>query len=102
MAEMDEGIFDVPRHGEMHLALGIVPIKRESKVLHSFPVGVNCVVLFQYAHEMLDIVLVNVRHAKVVDDERETDGVPVVSPVPWCDLALSIPSFVEPLSEEVL
>ncbi len=27
---------------------------------------------------------------------------PVVLPVPWCDLALLIPSFVELLSEEVL
>ncbi len=69
MAETDEDVFNVPWHGEMHLALGIVPIKRESKVLHSFPVGVDCVVLFQYAHEMLNIVLVNVLHAKVVDDE---------------------------------
>ncbi len=102
MAETDEGIFDVPRHGEMHLALGIIPIERESKVLHSFPVGVDCVVLFQYAHEMLDVVLVNVLHSEVIDDECETDGAPVMSPVPWHDLALSIPSFVELLSEEVL
>ncbi len=99
---MDEGVFDVPWHEEMHLALGIVPIKHKSKVSRSFPVGVNCVVLFQYAHEMLDVVLVNVLHAKVVDDECKTDGAPVVSPVPWHDLALLIPSFVELLSKEVL
>ncbi len=102
MAEMDEGVFDVPWHGEMHLALGIVPIESESKVLHSFPVGVDCVVLFQYAHEILDVVLVNVLHAKVVNNKCETDGVPVVLPVPWRDLALLIPSFVKLLSEEVL
>ncbi len=102
MAEMNEGIFDVPRHGEMNLALGIVPIERESEVLHSFLVSVDCVVLFQYAHEMLDIVFVNVLHAEVVDDKCETDGAPVVSPVLWCDLALSIPGFVELLSELVL
>jgi hypothetical protein len=51
---------------------------------------------------MLDVVLVNILHAKVVDDKCETDGVPVVSPVPLRDLALLIPSFVELLSEEVL
>ncbi len=102
MAETDEGVFDVHRHGEMHLALGIVPIECESEVLRSFPVGVHCVILFQYAHEMLNVVLVNVLHAKVIDDECETDGAPVVLPVPWHDLALSIPSFVESLSEEVL
>jgi hypothetical protein len=99
---MDEGVFDVPQHGEMHLALGIVPIECESRVLHSFPIGVDCVVLFQYAHEMLDVVLVNILHAKVVNNESETDGVPVVLRVPWHDLALLIPSFVELLSEEVL
>ncbi len=88
MAETDEDVFDVPRHGEMHLALGTVPIKRESKVTHSFPVSVDCVVLFQYAHEMLDVVLVNVLHAKVVNNKCETDGVPVMLPVPWRDLAV--------------
>jgi hypothetical protein len=102
MAETDEGVFNVPRHGEMHLALGIVPIECESKVLCSFPVGVNCVVLCQYAHEMLDVVLVDVLHAEVIDDECETDGAPVVLPVPWRDLALLIPGFVELLGEEVL
>jgi hypothetical protein len=102
MAKTDEGIFNVPRHGEMHLALGIVPIKHESKVSCSFPVGVDCVVLFQYAHEMLDVVLVDVLHAEIVDDECETDGAPVVLPVPRRDLALSIPGFVELLGEEVL
>jgi hypothetical protein len=51
---------------------------------------------------MLDVVLVDVLHAKVVDDECETDGAPVVSPVPWRDLALSIPGFVELHGEEVL
>jgi hypothetical protein len=86
----------------MHIALGIVSIKHESKVSHSFPVGVDCVVLFQYAHEMLDVGFVNVLHPKVVDNECETDGAPVVSIVPWHDLALSIPSFVELLNEEVL
>ncbi len=102
MAKRDEGIFNVPRHGEMHLALGIVPIERESEVSRSFPVGVDCVVLFQYAHEMLNIVLVDVLHAKVVDDKCETDGATVMLPVPWHDLALLIPGFAELLGEEVL
>ncbi len=95
MAKTDEGVFNVPRHGEMHLAPGIVPIKCESKVLRSFPVSANCVVLFQYANKMLDVVLVDVLHAKVFDDKCETDGGLVVSPVPWHDLALSISGFVE-------
>jgi hypothetical protein len=102
MAETDEGIFDVPWHGEMNLAHSIVPIKHESKVLHSFPVSVDCEVLFQYANEMLDIILVDVLHAEIVDDECKINRAPVVSPVPWRDLALLISGFVELPGEEVL
>ncbi len=86
----------------MHLALDIVPIKSEAEIACPLPVHVNSVVLFEYTDEMLDVCLVDVLHTKSINNECETDGVPVVSPVLWCDLALVVTSFVELLGEEVL
>ncbi len=42
VTKSDEGIFNVSRHGEVHLVLRIVPIKCESQIPRSFPVGVDC------------------------------------------------------------
>ena len=86
----------------MHLALDIVPIQSEAEIACSLPVRVNFVVLFEYAHEVLYVCLVDVLHAEIVNDECKTDGAPVVSPVPWCDLALVVTGFVESLGEEIL
>ena len=86
----------------MHLVLDIVPIKREAEVACPLPVRVNFIVLFEYAHEMLHVCLVDVFHTEVINNECETDGAPVMSPVPWCDFALVVPGFMESLGEEVL
>ena len=86
----------------MHLAIDTVPIKSEAEIACSLPVRVNSIVLFEYTDEMLDICLVDVLHTEIINNECETDGVPVVSPIPWCDLALVVTGFVESLGEEVL
>jgi hypothetical protein len=51
---------------------------------------------------MVDVVFVDVLHAKIVNDEGETDGAPVVPPVSWCDSALAVSCFVKAFGEEVL
>jgi hypothetical protein len=86
----------------MDLACGVVPVEHEAKVLHAFPIDVNLVVLLEYAGEMFDVFFVDVLHSKVVDNKDEADWTPIVMPIPWCDLALSVPCLVEVLGEEVL
>ena len=83
----------------MYLSLGIVPIKSEVKIACSFPVSFNLIVLFEYADEMLNNILVDVLHPKIVDNEAEADGTPVVLPVTWCGLTLGVPCFVESFGE---
>jgi hypothetical protein len=67
-----------------------------------FPVGVDLVILLENHHEMVDVVFVDVLHAKIVDNEGETDGAPVVLPVSWCDSALAVSYFVKAFGEDVL
>ena len=86
----------------MDLACGIVPVKREAKVLSAFPIDVNLVVLLEYTGKMFDIFLVDVLHSKVIDNEGEADWAPIVMPISWCDLALSVPCLVDVLGEEIL
>ncbi len=103
MAESDESILNVAWHGKMYLVLFVVPGKCEAKVLCAVPVGVNFVVFLKDDHKMFDIVFVDVLHAKIVDDEGEADRVPVMTPVSWCDCALTVVScFVEAFGEEFL
>jgi hypothetical protein len=86
----------------MDLACGVVPVKHEAKISGAFPIDVDLVVLLEYAREMLDVFLVDVLHSKVVSNEGQADWTPIVTPIPWCDLALLVPCLVEALGEEVL
>ena len=51
---------------------------------------------------MINIVLVDVLHTKVVDIEGEADGAPVMMPVSWCDCSLPVSCFAKAFGEEVL
>jgi hypothetical protein len=86
----------------MDLMCGVVPVKHEAKVSHAFPVDVELAVLLDYAGEMFNVFLVDVLHSKVIDNKGEADWAPIVMPISWCDLALSVPLLVEALGEEVL
>jgi hypothetical protein len=86
----------------MDLACAIVPVKHEAKVSGAFPIYVDLVVLLEYTGEMFDISLVDVLHSKVVDNEGEADWAPIVMPISWCHIVLSVPCLVEALGEEVL
>jgi hypothetical protein len=41
----------------MDLAFNVVPVKHEAEASGAFPVCFNVIVLFQYAYEMLNIIL---------------------------------------------
>ena len=99
MAKTNKGVLDVSRHGAMYFVLDVVPIKGKAEVACSIPVRVNFVVLLENAHEMLNIVLVDVFHPKVINNEGETDGAPVVLPIAWGDFSLAISSFLETFGE---
>jgi hypothetical protein len=86
----------------MDLSCSVVPVEREPKVLCTFPINIHLVVFFEYAGKMFNVFLVDVLHSKVSDNKGETDWVPVVMPISWCDLALLVPCLVEVLGEEVL
>ncbi len=51
---------------------------------------------------MPNVILVDVLHTKIIHNQCEADGLPVVSPVPWRDLALAVSGLVKLLGEEVL
>jgi hypothetical protein len=51
---------------------------------------------------MVDVVFVDVLHAKIVDNKGEAHGVPVMMPVSWCDSALAVSCFVKAFDEEFL
>jgi hypothetical protein len=51
---------------------------------------------------MLDVILVDVLHTKIIHNQCEADGSPVMSPVPWRDFALAVSGLVKSLGEEVL
>ena len=82
--------------------LCVVPIQSEAEIACSLPVCVDLLVLFEYTDEVLDVFLVDVLHAEVIDNKAKTDGAPAVSPVTRSYPALGVPRFVESLGEEVL
>jgi hypothetical protein len=51
---------------------------------------------------MPDVILVDILHTKIIHNQCEADGLPVVSLVPWCDLALVVSGLVKSLGKEVL
>ena len=79
-------------HGKVDFAFLVVPIKCDAEIPSSFPVFFNFVVLLKCLDEVVDISLVNVFNAEIVHNhnECEADGSPVVFPVSWCDLALTV------------
>ncbi len=93
MGESNESLLNVTWHGYMDLACGIVPVKCEAKVLRTFPININLVVLLEYAGKMFNVFFADVLHSKVIDNKGEADWAPVVMPISWCDLAFQYPAL---------
>ncbi len=51
---------------------------------------------------MLNVILVDVLHTKIIHNQCEADGLPVMLLVPWRDFALAVSGLVKLLGEEVL
>ena len=69
VAKSYEGILEVAWHGQMDFALLVVLVECKAQVMCAFPVSVNFVALLEDIHEMLNIILFGVLHAKVINDE---------------------------------
>ena len=65
--EAVECLFDVSRHGEPNSAGDIVPVEGDAAEKGSRPVNLDFIVLFQGCDEMIDVGLVDIFDAEVVD-----------------------------------
>ena len=80
VAVLGEHILDVAIHGETARALGVVPRKVDTGVLLALPVFRDGVVLLKDGTEVQSVAFSDVFDAKVIDDEGECDGAPLVTP----------------------
>jgi hypothetical protein len=85
MSKAKEGSFDIPRHGFIDGALVIIPSEGKATVFGAGPIGFEHVFLGKYVHQVVDVGLVGVFDAKVIDHEGEFDGASGVLPKTWGD-----------------
>ena len=52
MLELLEGFCDISRHGEVDLAIAVVPVQRDSDITFSSPIRCYLVVLFESVFEV--------------------------------------------------
>jgi len=90
MSKSGECTFNIAWHGQMDFTFLVVPIKCDAEVPSSIPVFLNFEVLLKCLDKMVDVSFVNVFNAEVVHNQCEADGLPVVFPISWCDLALAV------------
>ena len=85
---------DLTGHGEVNFVGLVIPINGdEAKVACAIPVHVAFIVLVEYCKEMFSVCFVGVLDAKIINNEREADGLPFVLPVSWCGGALLLASL---------
>ena len=90
MSKSCECTFNIAWHGQMDFAFLVVPIKCDAKVVSSFPVFFNFIVLLKCLDRLVVIGFVDVFESEVIYNQCEADGSPVVFPISWCDLALAV------------
>ncbi len=88
MLETFETIFDVFWHQEMPISARVVPFYGEPAVSFSFRLDRALVICSDCLQKVLGMFLANVFDAKVIDDQRERDGAPLVRPQAGSGLAL--------------
>ena len=93
MSKSGECLFDIAGHGKVDLTFLVVPIECDAEIPSSFPVFFNFVVLLKCLDKMVDVGFIDVFNTKVIHNQCEADGSPVVFPISWCDLALVVSCF---------
>jgi len=78
--ELQEGPFNVSRHGEVNSALVIVPLKGKTTIPGGCPIFSDLIMLPEGIEEVGGIIPVGVSHSKVINNQGESDVMGVVLP----------------------
>jgi hypothetical protein len=97
-----ETIFDIFWHRDMHFLVWVIPLNGESTVSFSFFFNRALIVFLDRFQEVLGVLLTKVFDSKVVDDQREYNGTPLVFPLTGSGLALQVAMFLQSFGEELL
>ncbi len=86
----------------MHLLAGVIPLDGKSTVSFSF-FFYRALIIFLYClQQVLGVPLTNVFDPKIVVDQGERDGSPLLFPQTGSDLALRVAMFFQSFGEEFL
>ena len=81
---------------------GIVPGDVDAGELGAGEILSDCIMIFEDFLEMLEVTVADVFDAKIVNDEDEGDGPPLVAPEPRSCGRLIVAMFGETFAEEVV
>ena len=73
-------LFEVILQPEVAYALDVIPFNINAGTLFAFPVHCDLVVIPEDRSDMINVFFDNVFNSKVVHDEEEHDGPPLVDP----------------------
>ena len=74
MLELVKGLGNVIRHGDVDVAMGVIPGNGEAKVRCTGPVNCDGVAGAERVDEVLRVLLINIFHSKVINNKGERDG----------------------------
>jgi hypothetical protein len=97
-----ESIFDVFWHQEMYLLAWVIPLDGESTVSFSFFFDQALIIFLDRLQEVLGVLLTDVFDSKVVNDQRERDGTPLMLPQTRSGFALQTAMFLQSFGKEFL
>ena len=100
MLEVLESIFDVFWHQDMHFLVWVIPLNGESTVSFSLFFDRALTIFFDRFQEVLDVLLTDIFDSKVIDDQGENNGMPLVFPQTRSGLALRVAMFLQSFGEE--
>ena len=78
--ELKECSFDIPWHGDVDGAIGVVPVQGEAKELGSQNINGDLVLGTEGSNEVLEVRRVSVLDPEVINDKGKDDTVGVVFP----------------------
>ncbi len=80
MIILDQEIVDVVVHRESASARSVIPCNVDAREFCSCPIRGDCVVLLLGREKVIGMSFADVLDAKVIDNEDEGDGSPLVAP----------------------
>jgi hypothetical protein len=75
-----ELFLDVTGHGDINRSVVVVPFQFDATVQVTGPIFGECICMFDAFDEMIDILLIDVFYAKIVDNEGEQNRSCFVGP----------------------